>query len=93
MDIQSDMKTTQEKLQDAYGSAKVLSERLNEGEWEGDAREAMAAFMDLMLQYHASFIGSPNDPVQEAIDGINACVEALGNFYTDSGAYLELEKM
>ena len=93
MDIRSDMKTIQEKLQDAYGSAKALSERLKEGEWEGEAREAMTAFMDLMLQYHASFIGSPNDPVQEAVDGINACVEALGNFYTDSDAYLELEKM
>jgi len=34
----------------------------------------------------------PNDPVQEAVNGINACVKALGNFYADSDAYLELDK-
>ena len=62
MDIRSDMKTIQEKLQDAYGSAKALSERLKEGEWEGEAREAMTAFMDLMLQYHASIHWQPQRP-------------------------------
>ena len=93
LEIQSDLKVIQENLVSAYDSAKTLRDKLEEGEWEGEAQKAMTAFMELMLKYHGSLSGVSGNPVQEAADGVTACTQALENYYADSELYSELEKI
>lgn len=70
---------------------KIKDDIDSEEYWKSDSQKTMAAFLDLLTQYHKDFIKGDNAPLGKAVDQLKALQTALGSFYEDWDAHTELE--
>lgn len=91
--LSKDLETLQQDIDDAYVLFETLMSRIkSEQEWEGRAKDAFAAYMGLLGQYHVSFSekGEEN-PLEMARKALKQAEENVNNYYTDYTAYKDLE--
>ena len=95
LDLAKNMGEIQTGLQDAYSKAAALKVQLDDDQtaWTGETKKAFMAYLDLMLKYHGALIGENGaaDPVQSAVDGLNAAAANITGYYDSSSLFSALE--
>lgn len=92
----ADLKMVQQDLNDSYTALTSLKERIsNDGEWEGRAKDAFGAYIELMDLYHKSFTDNEDNenPIAMAIEALLEAEENVNNFYIDFPEYSKLEEI
>lgn len=88
-----------QNLMDAsYGQLDRLLQRVEgSGEWEGEAHTIFMAYMSLMKEYHKRFTNHApegcGNPLQEALEALNAHGERVDSFYREFSEYRKLEEI
>lgn len=89
------LKVIQEDIDASYDSLSQLLVRIDSDNlWKGKEETTFMAYMELMQQYHKSFSNQNADnPVQQAIDALEAHGERVDDFYTGFQEYKDMEGM
>lgn len=97
LDLSQKMGEIQTGLQDAYSKAAALKAQLDADQtaWTGETKKAFLAYLDLMMKYHGALIGENGaaDPVQSAVDGLNAATANITGYYDSSPLFSSLERL
>lgn len=94
-EIQAKLKLVQEEIDASYDAlSQLLSSIESEKQWKGKQETAFMAYMGLMQQYHKSFSNKNGEnPVQQAIDGLEAHGTRVDEFYSGFQEYKDVEGM
>ena len=89
------LKLIKEDLDTSYDSlSRLLTGIESDGLWKGKEETTFMAYMELMQQYHKSFSkNNSENPVQQAIDALEAHGERVDDFYTGFQEYKNMEGM
>lgn len=82
----------------SYGHLDQLLQRVEGSkEWEGETQKIFMAYMGLMKEYHKRFTSHApegyGNPLQEALDALNAHSERVDSFYREFSEYRKLEEI
>ncbi len=91
--LTEELKTVQENMESSYERIASLVQRVGgEGKWCGEQQKKFLAYLELMEQYHKCFTNSNNEnPLQQAINGLQELEEHVEAFYTDFAEYKKVE--
>lgn len=94
-DLLTKLKAIQEDIDDSYDLLSQLLSRIEDDKlWKGKEETTFMAYMSLMQQYHESFSNNNGEnPVQQAIDALEAHGERVDDFYTGFQEYKNMEGM
>ena len=94
-DLLTKLKSIQEDIDDSYDLLSQLLSRIEDDKlWKGKEETTFMAYMRLMQQYHESFSNNNGEnPVQQAIDALEAHGERVDDFYTGFQEYKNMEGM
>lgn len=89
------LKEIQEEIDRSYDSlSQLLTKVETEKQWKGKQETAFMAYMELMKQYHRSFSNKNGEnPVQQAIDALEAHGTRVDDFYNGFREYKDMEGM
>lgn len=92
--IREQLEQIRDILEDTYvvGSS-VQSEIESEDAWQGEAQKTMAAFMDILVQYHKDLGHQGGSPVSQAIEGLEELQDHLDGFYDSWPEWREIQKI
>lgn len=95
LQIKNDLSMVKEQLMTQHQIAESLQYKIESGdEWEGEANKIMAAYMDLVVQYHAKLAGVDKaDPLQESVDALDAFLQVSEDFYDSWTLFQEMENI
>ena len=89
--IGEDLKTVEEYLKAAYTKAETVKNEIDQdGKWSGNSQKTMAAFLDLLMQYHKAFIHGEDAPLPKGIEHLEELMKSLEEFYTNWQEYEDL---
>lgn len=87
-DVLTKLQSVKESLNTAYKSALDVKKEIDsKSHWTGNSQKTMAAFMDLLTQYHKDLAEEGDAPVPKAIQHLKELQEHLGNFYDEWEEY------
>lgn len=91
--LTEELKTVQENMESSYKRIASLVQRVEgEGKWSGEQQKKFLAYLELMEQYHKCFTkNSDENPLQQAIDGLQELEKHVEAFYTDFTEYKKVE--
>lgn len=94
-ELLTSLKAIKERVDDSYDALTQLISRIeSEQLWKGKEEKTFMAYMGLMQQYHKSFSKKNEDnPLQQAIDALEAHGERVDDFYTGFKEYKDMEGM
>lgn len=96
--VKTDVNTLREELQDSLTSAQNIHSAIKDSqEWKGRPRDAMAGFLDLITQFHASIVDGGGkggkSPMDEMCTAMDDFCKSVDSFYEDFAEYKELKKI
>lgn len=85
--IKSSLDNIKTNLSDANTKASALYTSIESTTgWQGEAKDAALAFLDLTLQYNDALIG----PVEQAVEAFQKYLDADGTFYDEWTEYQDM---
>lgn len=94
--LYSDTKESRQILETTYNSIQEIFRRLKSSStFQGQARNELLGYIDLLQQYHGSLIGKDNDfnPTKSAEEGIEELIQNMNNYYEKCQSYKSLEEI
>lgn len=94
--LDSDTKEARQILETTYNSIQEIFQRLKfSSTFQGQARNELLGYLDLLQQYHGSLIGKDSDfnPTKSAEEGIEELIENMNNYYDKCVVYKSLEEI
>ena len=83
----------QNKMQTSLTIAESVLEQVQAREdWEADSQKVMAAFLDLLVQYHKDLCNE-DSPIDCAIQSIDEFLTCGDTFYDSSVSYKDMESI
>lgn len=97
-DTISTLKTTLDEIQtlleETYTKAESVQGNLNDAaNWKGESQLVGAAFLDLVVQYHAKLAPTEDGPVVQASKSLQDYLDVDETFYENWEDYQELESI
>ncbi len=91
-DILEKLRSVEEHLNTAYSQAAAVKDEIDsKTSWTGKSQKTMAAFLDLLTQYHRDFIRGEDAPVSKGIQYLEELQKSLDDFYNGWQEYQDLE--
>lgn len=78
--VKSTLKLIDEKMSESYNKATQLNSNLENSSWKGQAKDAMVAYTDLLVQFHNRFQGE-DSPIKNATNEFAVLIDRLEDFY------------
>lgn len=92
--IREQLEQIRDILEDTYVVGRsVQTEIESEGVWQGEAQKTMAAFMDILVQYHKDLGHGGCSPINQAIEGLGELQVHLGGFYDSWPEWREIQRI
>lgn len=91
--LTEELKMIQENMESSYKRIASLVQKIEgDGKWSGEQQKKFLAYLELMEQYHKCFTNNKaENPLQQAIDGLQELEEHVEAFYTDFIEYKKVE--
>jgi predicted ATP-grasp superfamily ATP-dependent carboligase len=84
----------EEQMESAHTKALQVKEKIDSKEhWNSNSQKTMAAFMDLLTQYHKDLIIGGDAPLPKGNQYLEELQEHLSYFYEEWDEYRELENI
>ncbi len=91
-EILEKLRSVEEHLNTAYSQAAAVKDEIDSKTcWTGKSQKTMAAFLDLLTQYHKDFIQGGKAPVPKGIEYLEDLQKSLDDFYDGWPEYQDLE--